>query len=54
MKIPVYWLIYGIDCIAFGVALSGLENQMAWSSVMLYVGLAVSVLYFQASLARSA
>ncbi len=36
------------------VALSGLENQLAWSTVLLYVGLAVGAIYFLASPARRA
>jgi len=38
--------------VSIWVALSGLENQMAWSTVMLYVGLAIGSFYFLASPAR--
>ena len=40
--------------VSIWVALSGLQNQMAWSTVLLYVGLAVGAIYFLASPARRA
>lgn len=38
--------------ISLYAVLTGLENQMAWSTVLLYVFLAVGALYFLAALGR--